>query len=110
MSASTVTVVTDDTFASEVLQSDKPVLVDFWALWCGPCRQLEPILDEIAAAHGEQLKIVKLNSDENPKTAARYGVISLPTVAVFSGGEIVRSISGARSKAHLLRELREFIG
>ncbi|GAA4962680.1 thioredoxin [Kineococcus glutinatus] len=100
--------VTDDTFETVVLKSDKPVLVDFWAPWCGPCRQVAPILEEIAAEHGEQLQVVKINTDENPQTAARYGVTSIPTLNVYSGGEVVKTIIGARPKPALLRELAEF--
>ncbi|PPK93840.1 thioredoxin 1 [Kineococcus xinjiangensis] len=102
--------VTDDTFDSVVLQSDKPVLVDFWAPWCGPCRQVAPILDEIAGEHGEKIQVVKINTDENPQVAARYGVTSIPTLNVYSGGEVVKSIIGARPKPALLRELADYIG
>ncbi|GAB7192174.1 thioredoxin [Kineococcus sp. NUM-3379] len=101
--------VTDADFDSVVLQSDKPVLVDFWAPWCGPCRQVAPILEEIAAEHGEKLRIVKINTDENPQTAARYGVVSIPTLNVYSGGEVAKTIVGARPKPALLRELADFL-
>ena len=101
--------VTDADFDSVVLQSDKPVLVDFWAPWCGPCRQVAPILEEIAGEHGEKLQIVKINTDENPQTAARYGVTSIPTLAVYSGGEVAKTIVGARPKPALLRELADYI-
>jgi thioredoxin 1 len=102
--------VTDATFDQDVLQHDKPVLVDFWAPWCGPCRQVAPILDEISAAHGDKLTIVKLNTDENPQVSSRYGVTSIPTLAVFSGGELVKTIIGAKPKPMLLRELSDWIG
>ena len=100
--------VTDASFTTDVLQADKPVLVDFWAEWCGPCRQVAPVLEEIAGEHAEDLTIVKLNIDENPETARAYQVMSIPTMAVFKGGELVKTIVGARPKAAILRELTEF--
>jgi thioredoxin 1 len=103
-------IVTDSTFDEEVLSSDKPVLVDFWAEWCAPCRLIAPSLEEIAAAHPEQLTIVKLNIDENPVTAAKYGVMSIPTLHVYKGGEVVKTIVGAKPKAALERELSDYIG
>ena len=101
--------VTDDTFPGDVLQSDKPVLVDFWAEWCGPCRQVAPILEEIAGEHADKLSVVKLNVDENPQTAAQYGITSIPTMNVYSGGRVVKTIVGAKPKALLLRDLESFI-
>ena len=101
--------VTDATFASDVLQSSKPVLVDFWAEWCGPCKMVAPVLDEIAGEHGEKLEIVKLNIDENPNVARDYQIMSIPTMAVFSGGKMVKSIVGAKPKAAILRDLEAFI-
>jgi thioredoxin 1 len=101
--------VTDDTFADEVLASDKPVLVDFWAEWCGPCRMIAPALEEIAAEHGDKITIVKLNIDENPKTAQAYGVMSIPTMNVYQGGEVVKTIVGAKPKSLLLKDIEVFI-
>ncbi len=101
---------TDATFDADVLKSDKPVLVDFWAPWCGPCKAVAPILEEIAGAHGDKLEIVKLNTDDNPATAAKYGITSIPTMNVYVGGEIVKTIMGAQPKPKLLRELEPFIG
>ncbi len=95
--------VTDDTFASEVLQSDTPVLVDFWAEWCGPCLRVAPVLEEIANELGDKVKVVKLDIDANPNTARDYRVLSVPTLTVFKGGEPVQSVAGARPKGDLIR-------
>ena len=100
--------VTDDSFADDVLLSDKPVIVDFWAEWCGPCRMIAPILEEVAADHGE-IVVAKLNVDENPSTAAQYGVTSIPTMNVFSGGKVVKQIIGAKPKAALLADLSDYL-
>ncbi len=103
------TTVTDASFDSDVLQSDKTVLVDFWAEWCGPCRMVAPVLEEIASENSDKLIVAKLNVDENPQTAANYGVVSIPTLNVYKGGEVVKQIVGAKPKQALLKDLAEFL-
>jgi thioredoxin 1 len=102
-------VVTDATFDTEVVQNAKPVIVDYWAEWCGPCRQVSPVLEEIAKEHADKIDVVKLNIEENPQTAQKYGIMLIPTLNVFSGGEVVKQVVGAKSKSALLKELADFI-
>lgn len=101
--------VTTASFQADVLSSGIPVLVDFWAEWCGPCRMVSPILDEISAEHGEKLTIVKVNVDEEPQLAQQYGITSIPALQVFQNGEVVKSIVGAKPKPQLLADLSDFI-
>ena len=101
--------VTDATFEADVLKNEKPVVVDYWAEWCGPCRQVSPVLEEIASEHADKIDVVKLNVDENPLTSQRYGILNIPTLSVFKDGEVVKEIVGARPKSALLRELADFI-
>jgi thioredoxin 1 len=102
-------VVTDETFKAEVLDNSKPVIVDYWAEWCGPCRMVAPVLEEIASEHGDKLDVVKLNIDDNPKVAQEYQIMAIPTMNVFKDGQVVKQIVGAKPKSALLRELAEFI-
>ena len=101
--------VTTATFDAEVLKSSTPVLVDFWAEWCGPCRAVGPILEEISNEYGSKLKIVKLNTDEETALAMKYGIVSIPTMHIFVNGEIVKTIQGAKPKLMMLKELESFL-
>lgn len=101
--------VTDQDWETEVVQSSTPVLVDFWAEWCGPCRMVSPVVEEIADEKGDQLKVVKLNVDENPETARDYKVMSIPTLMIFSGGSEQKRLVGAKGKDDILSELADVL-
>ena len=103
--ADTVSEVTDTNFQAEVIESEVPVLVDFWAPWCGPCRMVAPVVEEIAKERGEDLKVVKMNIDENQNTAVQFNVMSIPTLMVFRNGEVAKTVIGAYPKAKLEAEL-----
>lgn len=102
--------VTTQSFQSDVLEAEKPIVVDFWAAWCGPCRMVSPILDQIADEHSDKIEVVKVNVDENPQLAAQYQITSIPALKVFKGGEVVQSIIGAKPKAALEADLASYIG
>jgi thioredoxin 1 len=104
-----VTTLTDATFDEEIAGSAAPILVDFWAEWCGPCKTVAPILDEIANENAGKLRVGKLNIDDNPELAQRYGVMSIPTMIVFRDGEPAKRMVGAKGKGQLLQELSEFL-
>ena len=106
---SSARVVTDDTFEAEVLARTGPVIVEYWAEWCGPCRMVAPVLESIAADYAGKVDLVKVNVDENPAIARRYGILHVPTISVFAGGEVVKQVIGARSKSALLREFGDLL-
>src|ERR1700721_3760830 len=101
--------VTEATFEAEVLRNSKPVIVDYWAEWCRPCRMIAPVLEEIASEDSEKIDVVKLNVDDNPVVAQKYQILAIPTLKVFKNGEVVKQIKGAKPKSALLRALAEFI-
>ncbi len=101
--------VTEATFEAEVLKNDKTVLVDFWAEWCGPCRAVGPILDQIASEHSEKLDIVKVNVDENPQLAMKYQITSIPAMKVFQAGDVVKTVIGAKPKPALEADLAAYL-
>jgi len=100
-----VPAVTDDSFQAEVIEAELPVLVDFWAPWCGPCRMVAPVVEEIASERGDQLKVVSLNIDENQNTAMQFNVLSIPTLMLFRNGEVAKTVVGAYPKRKLEAEL-----
>jgi thioredoxin 1 len=106
---STAKDVTDASFQVDVLDSTKPIMVDFWAEWCGPCRAVSPILDKIAEENADKLSIVKLNVDDNPETAMKYGITSIPAMFVFDNGQVVKRVIGAKPKPALEADLAEFL-
>jgi len=101
--------VTDASFTADVLQSDKPVIVDFWADWCGPCRMIAPVLEEISSTHADKVTVAKLDIDANPETAQAYQILSIPTMLVFQGGRPVKQIVGAKPKAALIAEFADVL-
>ncbi|MDJ0649877.1 MAG: thioredoxin [Xenococcaceae cyanobacterium MO_188.B19] len=101
--------VTDSSFQGDVLESDVPVLVDFWAPWCGPCRMVAPVVEEIAEQYEGQVKVVKLNTDENPQVASQYGIRSIPTLMIFKGGQRVDMVVGAVPKTTLANTLEKYL-
>ncbi len=106
---STPITVTDESFATDVLGSSKPVLVDFWAVWCGPCKMVAPVLEEIAAEHGDKLTVAKMDIDQNPAITQDYQILSIPTMMLFVDGKPVKQIVGAKPKAALLQDLAEVL-
>ena len=107
--AKNILTLSDSTFDETIGGADTPVLVDFWAEWCGPCHMIAPVLEEIASEHEGKLQLAKVNVDDNPELAMRYNVMSIPTLLVFSGGEVHKRLVGAKGKSQLLQELDEFL-
>jgi thioredoxin 1 len=101
--------VSDSTFSAEVLESELPVVVDFWAPWCGPCKAIEPVLHQLESEHGERVRFARLNIDESPVTASRYGVLSIPSVILYADGDAKATVVGARPRAHFERAFAEYL-
>ena len=104
-----IKVVTDESFETDVLKNSKPVIVEYWAEWCPPCRMVAPVLAQIAEEHADKIDVVKLNTDENPLTAQKYQILAVPTMNVFAGGEVIKQVLGAKSKSALLRDFEDVI-
>jgi thioredoxin 1 len=107
--AGNVIQVTDDSFDAEVLKSETPVLVDFWASWCGPCRAIAPVVEELSEQYAGKIKVAKLNVDESPKTPGQYGIRAIPTLIMFKGGQVADQITGAVSKSHIEQALQKLL-
>ena len=104
-----VTAVTDDTFESLVIRADKPVLVDYWADWCTPCKQIAPIIEELDREYGDKITFLKLDTNDNPNTPMQYGIMSIPTLQLFVNGEVVQSLTGCKSKGAIVKALGEYL-
>ncbi len=109
MAGKNIIQVTDDTFEEQILNSDLPSLVDFWAAWCGPCRAIAPVIDELADQYDGQIKVAKMNVDENPKTPGKYGIRAIPTLILFKGGDVANQITGAVSKSHIEEAIKKVV-
>ncbi len=108
--AGNITEVTDSSFEQVVIKSDLPVLVDFWAPWCGPCRAIAPVVEELSNEYGKKLKIAKCNVDDNPKTPGKYGIRAIPTLIIFKGGEVSEQITGAVAKSQITAAIDKVLG